>query len=414
MNTIQLAKRFEYDDWGGAESVVLETSKRLIRMGHAVEVFCTLNPGGQEYETVDGVPVRRFPYFYPYFGLNPRARDALHRKGGSPFSFAMMRALAGRPELDLIHLHTMGRFGGIGRRIARKRRIPYVVSLHGGVFDVPPDEIRSLAQPRTQAFEWGKPLDWWVGARRILTDASAVLCVGLPESRLAQERLPDTRVLYLPNGVDADRFACGDGQRFRRGHGISDDAYVLLNVARIDSQKNQLLLVECLPRLREVRPTAQVVLIGPVTNPSYLESIRERARRDGLEHAVTIIEGLPAGSRELVDAYHAADLFVLPSIHEPFGIVILEAWAAGRPVVASAVGGVPHFVANGEDGILFDPRDAHGLLEAFRTVSEHADTASRIARAGREKACTQYTWDVASDRLASLYAELIENEATRR
>ncbi|MBM3289489.1 MAG: glycosyltransferase family 4 protein [Candidatus Hydrogenedentes bacterium] len=411
MNTIQIAKRFDYADWGGAETVILETGKRLNRLGHPTQVFTTLDAGKRADDANDGLPVRRFPYFYAQFGLDAQQRDALHRKGGSPFSFAMMRALATCPSVDLIHLHTMGRFGGIASHAARRRRIPYVVSLHGGAFDVPKEEAESWARVQAGGFDWGRVLSWWIGARRLLPDSNAVLCVGYPESRLAQQRFPNKRVEYLPNGVDVARFETGDRAAFRAQHGIPQDAYVVLTVARIDRQKNQRMIVEALPLLREVSANAHVVLIGPITNAEYCGSIRAAARDAGVEGALTLIEGLPAGSQELVDAYHAADVFVLPSIHEPFGIVILEAWAAGLPVIASNVGGIPHFVKDGEDGVLFAPGDMAAFVSAFTIVSGGAELAQRCARNGQDKARADYSWDAITERLVKIYAEVVRDAA---
>ena len=89
-------------------------------------------------------------------------------------------------EAELIFV-ARGRTGGIGRYVARRRGIPYVVTLHGGVFDVPAEEAQSLTDPTRGTLEWGKVLGWWVGSRRVLDDAAAILCVGLEEQRRALE-----------------------------------------------------------------------------------------------------------------------------------------------------------------------------------------------------------------------------------
>src|SRR5205807_8079120 len=88
----------------------------------------------------------------------------------------------------------------------------------------------------------------------------------------------------------------------------------------------------------------------------------------GLSDRVTLIRRLDTHVPALVNAYPAADLFVLPSLHEPFGIVILEAWAAGLAVVASRVGGVPSFVSNSEAGCLFPPGDLDALARIVRDL----------------------------------------------
>ena len=127
-----------------------------------------------------------------------------------------------------------------------------------------------------------------------------------------------------------------------------------------------------------------------------------------------IIPGIAADSQELVDGYHAADVFLLPSIHEPFGIVILEAWAAGLPVLASRVGGVPHFVEEGRDGLLFDPHDDASFLTAFRAIIGDRDRARGLADVGRSKACAQYDWDTVTGNLLKIYEEVVAEHPIRQ
>ena len=414
MNIIQIPRLFVRSHWGGTETVILETCKRLLKMGHHTEIICPNALAKEDKETIGGVRVTRMPYFYPYLGLSREAKNLLDRKGGNLFSFAMMRFLRKYPDLDLIHLHTSKRPGGIGRYVAMKRGIPYVVSLHGGVFDVPDEEAATWTAPTEGTFEWGKILGWWVGSRRVLDDAAAILCVGEEEQRLTQQRFPDKKVIHLANGVDPDRFATGDRNGFRNTYHIPSDAYVLITVGRIDPQKNQIFAINILPELIQLNPKAHVVIIGPVTNENYSQKLTRKINEKGLDDHVTIIDGLAAGSQELVDAYHGADIFLLPSVHEPFGIVILEAWAAGLPVVASRVGGIPSFVDDGEDGLLFDPKDEAGFISVFKTILESPEKARALGAAGRVKARGQYSWDRITQFLVDIYEEAVRENPFRK
>lgn len=414
MRTLQLARRFVQEDWGGTETVIAETSRRLQGLGHPTEVWCTTATAQSASDNYDGLRVRRFPYFYPYLGLGPEAKKLLDKKGGSPFSFSLMRAMQALPELDLIHLHVGNRIGGIGRHVARQRNIPYVITLHGGVFDVPDTEAATWTAPTKGAFDWGKLLGLWVGSRKVLQDASAVLCVGYPESVKAQQHLPHSKVVYFPNGADTRRFSSGDGAGFRSRHGIPQTAKVVLTLARIDAQKNQQLPVSVLPDLRRIEPNTHLLIVGSVTNGAYHEALQSMVKAQGLESAVTIVPGIPANSPELVNAYHAADLFLLPSLHEPFGIVILEAWSAGLPVIASNVGGVPHFVVDGEDALLFNPHDPSTLVKAYGALISDSGLAEKISAAGHKKALTQYDWDAITQKLIGVYEEVIRENSLRK
>jgi glycosyltransferase involved in cell wall biosynthesis len=414
MRVIQVPRRFVRSHWGGTETVILETCKCLLALGHHTEIFCPRALSDRNEEVIDGVAVKRFPYLYPYFGLSPAAREQMDLKGGNLFSFSLMRQLRRYPGLNVIHLHTGKRLGGIGRHIAAMRKIPYVISLHGGVYDVPSGESATWTEPTRGAFEWGKGLGWWVGARRVLDEAAAIICVGRKELEEAQRRHPNRKVVHLPNGVNAQRFAAGDGKDFRERHRIPSSAFVILVMGRIDPQKNQRLAVRLLAELARGPANPHLLLIGPVTNPDYAAKVNADIEAMDLKDRVTLIPGIETHDPDLVNAYHAADVFLLPSIHEPFGIVILEAWAAGLPVIASNVGGVPSFVADGEDGLLFPSGDLPALTRLTQDVIANRDLRCRLAGSGRNKAVDQFGWEGITKRLVDIYEEAIRENSLRQ
>lgn len=407
VSSIQVPRRLVTTAWGGTETTVVETSRALAGAGHPTRIFTSLALSDRAEEDVSGVPVRRFPYVYPFFGLSRDARREMDRKGGNLVSLALLRALLREPDIQLLHAHSGKRLGGIVRTAARHRGIPYVVTLHGNVFDVPRAQMDDLTAPIRGKFEWGRPLGMMLGSRRVLEDADAVICVGQKEFEAAREALPGHRVEFLPNGVDSTRFARGNGRRLRARLAIPDTAKVMLCVSRIDPQKDQLSLIESLPAVLTELPDTHLVLIGPVTRPAYLAHIEARIDDLGLRRRVHIIPGLAPGDPRLVEAYHSADVFCLPSMHEPFGIVILEAWAAGLPVVASRVGGIPGFVRDGSDALLFQPGDVTGLASAATTILRNFGLACRLADEGRARARSEFDWTVIGRRVADLYQDVV-------
>jgi glycosyltransferase involved in cell wall biosynthesis len=414
MYVVQTPRRFVRSHWGGTETVILETSKRLLAHGHKTKIICPMALTDQRLEVIEGVEVLRTPYFYPYLGLSSDAKAQMDMKGGNLFSFALMKALKQERDLDLIHLHTAKRTGGIGRFIAIKRRIPYVVSLHGGLFDVPTEEAATWTEPTKGAYEWGKVLGWWVGSRRVFDDAAAIICVGEEERKQTQSRYPTKNVVHLPNGVDPEFFSHGDGGAFRLRNHIPADAYEMLTVGRIDPQKNQMFLVKHLRDLIQVQQKAHLLIIGHVTNQSYYNQIMSYVSSMELADRVTVIPGLQSNSNDIADAYHCADLFVLPSIHEPFGIVILEAWASGLPVIASRVGGIPSFVDHRVEGLLFQANNDTQLVSAVKFLAEHPEEAAKIAIEGKKKAITEFSWDNITGRLIRIYEESIRENSFRK
>ncbi|MEO1083103.1 MAG: glycosyltransferase family 4 protein, partial [Acidobacteriota bacterium] len=387
LHAVQITRRFTDRAWGGTETVVLETSRRLPERGASAEIFTTTALDPRRRGEMGGVPIHRFPYFYPWLGLGADQRRQLDEIGGNLFSTALGGALA-RRRFDLLHLHTGKRLGGIGRTVARLRGVPYVVTLHGGVVDVPRSEVErwTPSRRRGRTLEWGKALGLLVGSRRVLDDAAAVLTVNLDERVKLQSRLPNQRVEWMPNGVDTRTFSRGDGLAFKRRFRIPDDRRVLLVVGRIDPQKNQRLALEIVSEMRRVAgPRWHLALVGPTTDADYGRDLERRIDADPeLRGAVTWVPGLAPGSRELVDAYHAAEFVLVPSVHEPFGIVALEAWAARRPVLAHRVGGLAGLVearARARCGAASSSRSSRthqpASRESIKSPSTPSSTSSR-------------------------------------
>lgn len=408
MKIIQVPRRFVAEEWGGTETTILQTSRALRALGHDVQICTSLALSTRREETIQGVPVRRFPYTYPFLGLSSQDRLDMDKKGGNLLSYSLLWALAREPGVDLLHAHTGKRVGGIVRTAARLRRIPYVITLHGGFFEVPKGEMDQMLAPIQNRFEWGRLFGALLGSRRVLEDAAALICVGGDEYESARRQLPQQRVELLPNGVDCAFFANGDGAAFRAAYGIPPDRRIVLCVSRIDYQKNQIGLVEAIAGVVSRRPEVHLVLLGPVTVTSYHQRLLARVRELGLEPRVTLVPGLRSDDPMLRNAFHAADAFCLPSLHEPFGIVILEAWAAGRPVVASRIGGIPSFTRDGENILHADPGDSDQLGQRLIELLDHPELATRLAAAGREKARRDYDWSTISKRLLALYADVIE------
>jgi glycosyltransferase involved in cell wall biosynthesis len=404
---LHVPRRFVAEEWGGTETVVLEISREQKRAGWQPEILTTNALSDKPTEIIGGIPVQRFGYFYPYIGLSTSDKFALDKKGGSAVSMGLFKAMMRADDVRLFHLHTMARLGGQVRTAARLRKKPYVLSLHGGAYDTQQSELKTMSDPTRGAWEWGKALGAVFGSRRVLGDADYIICVGQAEFEAAKKRVPHDRVSALPNGVDPDKFESGDGLAFRCKHKIAADAFVILCLSRIDAQKNQIALVEALARLRGRHPNAVLVLIGPETMPDYAADLRKKVIEKSLEPHVRLLPGLRTDDPDLVNAYHACDVFALASNHEPFGIVVLEAWSARRPVVVSRIGGLRSLVRENETGFFFDAGagDAIGqLVEKLALLAAQPDLGRQLGEAGWKDVQTNYTWSAVNEKLETIYA----------
>ena len=407
---IHVPRRFVAHEWGGTETVVLELAKQQKLAGYDPTICTSMALAHVTRETMSGIAVERYPHGYPFFGLSQEEIHSLDKKGGNLLSMRLFKGLLNQPNVRLYHAHTLKRLGGMVRTAARIKERPYVVTLHGGVYDVPEEERQSLVQPILGKFEWGRPFGALFGSRRVLEDANMVICVGEGERAKAAMQLNHERLVTIPNGVDAERFATGNGAAFRARHGIPEKALVVLNIARIDPQKNQLLLVQAFREVLATRKDAHLVLIGPETHAAYAAEVRACIADLGLTAAVTLIAGIQPGASAdgtgIVDAYHSGDIFVMPSRHEPFGIAVLEAWAAGLPVIASNVGGMSNLIRHGVNGLSFVIQDTQACLAlaaAIEVLAKDAGQRVTLAEAGRQEARRRYSWAAVNALVESAY-----------
>ena len=396
MRIAHVLRRISFEDWGGTEQVVWNIAKAQKAAGHEVRLFATTALCPEPHEVVEGLDIFRFKPVYPWWPMPAKLIDELDRKGGNPFVPGLGAALREwRP--DVIHCHAMARIAELCLRTASAIGAKSAVSLHGGGANVPDEEAKSLKAPTRGRLPWGKAVDiamrW---TRRVPEDFGGIVCVGEDEFDRYSARHP--HVMFLPNGVDTRLFERTGAKT------ASHNPPRLLCVARIDRQKNQMALVEAVSR----HPGITLRLVGPVTQPDYDAELKRRAEELGVADRVAFVGPLKPGSPELLAEYAGADAFALASRHEPFGIVVLEAWAAGLPVVASDVGGLGRLcAAHSEAAITFQPGDASGLDRALDELSRRAESGeiSAMSAAGR-KASAEYDWSVLASRLVAFYAKI--------
>jgi glycosyltransferase involved in cell wall biosynthesis len=271
---------------------------------------------------------------------------------------------------------------------------------------MPEAHAARMRQPFQSKWEWGKLFGWLLGARRTLQDANAIICVGRDEYEAMRTAFPDKPVFYLPNGVEINRFKQGDASLFRNKYGIASNERLVLCVSRIDYQKNQVLLVRSFARFAKKHPDYKLVLIGPINVESYHQEIVQTASDLGIADRLLLIPGLEPGDPLLASAYRAADCFVLPSKMEPFGIVILEAWAAGLPVIASNVGGIPGFTHDGQDILLFPSEDEAALVDRLERLATEPSLRAALIEGGRATV-QAYSWEAIADQLLAIYLKVL-------
>ena len=230
----------------------------------------------------------------------------------------------------------------------------------------------------------------------------------------AYPSIDPARVSVIHNGIDTAEYAPDPGHDVLRKHGIDRDRPYVIFVGRITRQKG---LVHLLHAARLLAPDAQLVLCaGAPDTPEIAAEVTDLVRGLDRKGVFWISEMLP--KPEVIQLLTHATVFVCPSVYEPMGIVNLEAMACETAVVATATGGIPEVVADGETGLLVpvdqgpdgtphDPeRFAADLAERINALLGDPERARDMGRAGRARAERHFSWPAIARRTMELYASL--------
>jgi starch synthase len=293
------------------------------------------------------------------------------------------------PRFDVLHAHSYGFHHTLSAWLAaRVADRPFVLTPH-----FHPQWSMELGPRRRHlraAFDA-------VMKRSLLEGPDAIVCVSREEARWLAPPRPE-RLHFIPNAVHPAPFAAARGGPLRERLGLRGPS--ALFVGRLAANKG---LHTLLDAWRAMPEDATLLVAG---DGHLARELRERAAREGLGDRVRLLGAV--SDEELRQAYAAADVFVLPSEYEAFGIVLLEAMAAGKPVVATRVGGMPEVVEEGRTGLLVPYGDAPALATAMGEVLGDPKRARAMGEAGRDRVQAGFTWDAVVTKVERLYEGLVE------
>ena len=397
MKIAHIVRRFSFNEWGGTESVVWHIAKQQKAQGLQPEILCTSALDKTGTECVDGITIRRFTYFYPYFPMPAKDKLALDKKGGNPYSPQLVQALK-NGNYDIFHIHAGARLANTAMKLGKKLSIPCIMSLHGGSCAIPEQEMALMLKPLKNKFSYGGIIDRLCSLRKVPeSQADLLLALSREEVEKLQSRYPGQRVELFPNGILHRPLP--DAGDFRKKYNISEDKKIILCISRIDYQKNQKILLEIIKHDIDTH----LLLIGPVTAQWYLEELQTEAEKQNISNRLTVIPGLPPDSIDLLQALKTAHCFILPSRHEPFGIAALESLDAQVPLIASKVGGLRDFLTDEKNALLFEDNDAKSLLEAYAKLDR---LKTEIIDGGKITA-QKYNWQTIAANLTDIYRSLL-------
>lgn len=318
------------------------------------------------------------------------------RAGSDLRAFVALLRLIFRERPDVVHTHT-AKAGTLGRLAAfiynatqrRSRRALVVHTFHGHIFE---SYFSSVA-------------NWMVRAtERILAHMSDVIITLSPlQRRDIVERFAvaqESRTVVVPLGVDLESLLGlpVDAPGMRDILGLQDDDVVVGNVGRIVAVKDLLTLIRAFAKANEVVPSLRLVLAGDGPDRARAEALTRELQVSDRVRFLGWVNDLPA-------FYATIDVFALSSVNEGTPVAVIEAMAASRAVVATAVGGVPDVVESGVMGLLVPALDPDALSQALVALASDAGLRSRMGTAGRDRARAHYSVQRLVDNIERLYVQ---------
>ena len=360
-------------DTGGAERHVVDLAGALSREGHGVEVACS--SGGALSGPLDGagVPVR------------PLLGRIVKRRASPAYSRGIRALLRGGDGFDLVHAHIYASVVASAAAVAGTG-VPLVVTEH------------------TEGV-WQRAREWRASRSAYRRAARVVAVSGRIRDRLVgRDGVPPEKVTVVPNAVvapEAGPVPSGLPE------GVPEDwrgAPLVGVIARLQPEKDVASFLKAAARVSSLAPEARFVVVGDGPLRQELVGL---ARRLGVEGSVRFL-GYRANARGIIEAL---DVLVVPSITEGSPLVVLEGMAAGVPIVASAVGGIPDQVQNGREAVLVPPDDPTLLGDAILDLLRHPDKARALGDAARRKAASEFSHAAMMRRVQSVYRAALDASA---
>jgi len=315
-------------------------------------------------------------------------------------SFVYIFLILRTSKPDIVHTHT-SKAGLIGRLAAWMARVPMIIHTpHGHVF------YGHFGRSLSRIF---------LQMEKLLGRITDHLIALTPEEgndylSLRVSRPNNTSVIH--SGVDVRRFIEGTKERTRKRKelGIPLDAIAVGYVGWLLPIKGVTYLVSAMAKVLERHPKSLLVLVGKGDDKAEEEiKLKEQVEKSGLDDKVRFL-GWRSDVDEIMGCF---DIFVLPSLNEGMGRVLVEAMAAGLPIVASRVGGIPDLLKDGQTGILVPPADATALENAIFDLIEDKEKRKRLGQAGT-KMCQHYSTEAMVERIENLYTALLEKHSEDR
>jgi glycogen synthase len=369
---------------GGVEVLTHRLAVNLKNAGHGVEVWTARSPGDHlaTHETVAGIQVRRFVFATPRTSV--AAAAAWPIQAGSTVATMLRAVRTFRP--DVLHVQCYGANGVFATLVSVLARVPLVVTLQGETFMDDYD-----IYDRSAFFRTG--LRTGLRRARVVTGCSKFTL----DDSIRRFALDPAKARVVFNGVDSEGIA-------PERTSLPFERYVL-GLGRFVRKKGFDLLIDAWAGVAARHSDVGLVLAG--TGPERA-ALLGHAKARGVADRVHVVG--PFGRGEVASLMERAEVFVMPSRVEAFGIVVLEAWRAETPTIVTTNGGPKEFVQDGESALVVDPNDTSALAEAVHLLLSDEDLRGRLASNAKAR-LDDFTWSRIRGQYEDAYAFAVRRGA---
>ena len=369
---------------GGVESSVYGLAKELAK-SHVVDVFDFPRISGKDIvERQGSLTIHRFK--------NPGKynQDAIER------GKEMLRDIVALHP-DVVHIHGTGGISGALYNSVKFYGIPVVLTVHGLLHVEKKNALRkhlSLKHLYQLVVQSRTEFDVLNQAQHIIVDTEYVS--KQIEQLHARKKISNLPWMYvIPQGIQPQYLSLSTKPAKEP---------IILSVGSISERKGHLFLIKAFEKVHRKIPAARLIIAGSLTEETYLDKMKSEIENNRLQDSVDILTNIPQD--ELLRHYQTASIYALHSQEESQGIALVEAMAAGLPVVSTTVGGIPFVVKNGESGLLSAYSDVNSFAHNIIRLLDDKDLRDRMSLSAREIA-QNYSWTNIAQAIETVYNRVI-------
>ncbi len=373
--------------YGGPSKACLELCRELARRGEQVAIYTTNIDGDGQLDVPldrpqwkDGIEIRYFPVQTPRY---------------YKFSLPLARALkASIAHYDIVHIHSLYLFPStVAAHYCRRYRVPYLIRPHGTLDPYLFRRHRGRKWIYERLFE-----------RKNLNEAAAIHFTSLEEKELTRPLRIKAPGVVVPIGVDLQDYeAATPTGAFRVAQPETQGKKIILFLGRLNFKKGLDLLAKAFGQIGRRREDVQLILAGP-DGDGYGAQIRQWLKAERVLGQTTFT-GMLLGSQKM-SAFRDADVFVLPSYTENFGIAVVEAMASGLPVVISNKINIWREVAEARAGLVVNC-DVQEISSALLTLLVDPMRGKEMGKRGRRLVEKRFTWETVGEQMVQVYRQIL-------